>query len=39
MADKFTWIPVYREIAQRLLDWQDRQGDLIAFLSSFGRKG
>lgn len=32
MENKFTWIPVYREIAQRLLEWQDRQTDLIAFL-------
>ena len=39
MADKFTWIPVYREIAQRLLDWQDRQGDLIAFLEQLRSQG
>lgn len=39
MADKFTWIPVYREIAQRLLDWQDRQGDLIEFLEQLRSQG
>jgi len=39
MADKFTWIPVYREIAQRLLDWQDRQGELIAFLEQLRSQG
>ena len=39
MADKFTWIPVYREIAQRLLDWEGRQGDLIAFLEQLRSQG
>jgi 5-methylcytosine-specific restriction protein B len=39
MADKFTWIPVYREIAERLVGWQDRQGDLIAFLEQLRSQG
>lgn len=39
MADKFTWIPVYREIAERLLDWEGRQGDLIAFLEQLRSQG
>ncbi len=39
MANNFTWIPAYREIAQRLLDWQDRQGELIAFLEQLRAQG
>jgi len=38
-VNKFTWIPVYREIAQRLLDWQDRQGKLISFLEQLRMRG
>jgi 5-methylcytosine-specific restriction protein B len=39
MEDKFTWIPVYHGIAQRLLDWQDRQKELIAFLEQLRSQG
>ncbi|MXP66122.1 AAA family ATPase [Roseomonas sp. M0104] len=28
----FTWIPFYEDLAHRLLDWEDRQPDLVAFL-------
>jgi 5-methylcytosine-specific restriction protein B len=39
MANKFSWIPVYREIAQRLLDWESRQPELIAFLEQLRSQG
>lgn len=28
----FSWIAFYEDLARRLLDWEDRQGELIAFL-------
>jgi 5-methylcytosine-specific restriction enzyme B len=39
METKFTWIPFYREIAQRLLDWERRQTELIAFLERLRSQG
>ncbi len=30
---EFTWIPLYMEIADNLLEWEDRQGELIDFLA------
>lgn len=32
MEGAFTWIPLYTEAAGLLLDWEDRQADLIACL-------
>ena len=32
MIEQFTWIPIYQELANELAKWQDRQGELIAFL-------
>src|SRR5687768_15477744 len=32
MANQFTWIPIYQELADKLATWQDRQGELITFL-------
>lgn len=34
MANQFTWIPIYQELAIELAKWQDRQGKLIAFLEN-----
>jgi 5-methylcytosine-specific restriction enzyme B len=39
IAHQFTWIPAYREIAHRLLDWENRQGKLIAFLELLRSQG
>jgi 5-methylcytosine-specific restriction protein B len=38
-AGKFSWIPIYHEIAQRLLEWEDRQEELIAFLEQLRSQG
>lgn len=32
MTEKFTWIPIYQELADELSKWKNRQGELIAFL-------
>ena len=34
MPTQFTWIPLYQELAKELVKWEDRQGDLIAFLEA-----
>lgn len=26
---QFTWVPLYTELARLLLDWEDRQAELI----------
>ncbi len=39
MADRFTWVPIYREIANQLLGWQERQRKLIAFLEQLRGQG
>lgn len=39
MAERFTWVPIYQEVAHRLLEWQGRQGDLIAFLEQLREQG
>jgi len=36
---EFTWIPYYRELAQRLLSYRSRQVELISFLESLRGKG
>ena len=35
----FTWIPFYKELADRLLAYRDRQGDLIAILKELKEQG
>ena len=35
----FTWIPFYEEFAGKLLDYRNRQGELIEFLESLKEKG
>jgi len=39
MKDPFTWIPLYTEIADRLLEWENRQTELISFLEDLRSKG
>ena len=39
MVSQFTWIPIYTELAGELLNWQDKQTDLIGFLKSLDEKG
>ena len=34
MAEQFTWIEIYQELAETLSGWEDRQGELIAYLES-----
>ena len=29
MAERFTWVPIYKEVARSLLEWQERQGSLL----------
>ena len=35
----FDWIPFYQEFADKLLDWRDRQGELLAFLEELRATG
>jgi hypothetical protein len=35
----FTWIPFYRELAEKLLAYRDRQGELIAILKELKDQG
>src|SRR5512138_59751 len=39
MAESFSWIPIYQELADKLADWQDRQSELIAFLEGLRTEG
>lgn len=39
MAESFSWIPIYQELADKLADWKDRQGELIAFLEGLRTEG
>ncbi len=39
MAESFSWIPIYQELADKLADWHARQGELIAFLESLRTEG
>src|SRR5665213_267403 len=38
MAD-FTWKPLYRELAQKVLEFKDRQGELVALLKELEGNG
>ena len=38
MANTFTWVPLYRELADLLAKWEGRQSELIEFLENL-RKG
>jgi 5-methylcytosine-specific restriction protein B len=39
MAESFSWIPIYQELADKLADWHARQDELIAFLESLRTEG
>ena len=35
----FTWVPLYEELAHKLVDWESRQTELIQLLESIRDKG
>lgn len=39
MSESFSWIPLYRELAVRLAEWEDRQSELISFLEQLRADG
>jgi 5-methylcytosine-specific restriction protein B len=39
MAENFSWIPIYEEIARQILNWESRQAELIAFLEQLRKDG
>lgn len=39
MQSSFTWIPLYKELAGLLVDWEDRQAELIACLDKLRTDG
>lgn len=39
MRKNFSWIPLYQELAQKLIDWQSRQDELILFLEGLRGEG
>ncbi len=39
MAESFSWIPIYQELADKLADWHNRQAELIAFLEGLRTEG
>ncbi|MFO0964037.1 MAG: AAA family ATPase [Gemmataceae bacterium] len=39
MPERFTWVPLYHELAERLANWEKRQGELIAFLEKLKNDG
>src|SRR5258706_5458517 len=39
MAESFSWIPIYQELADKLADWHARQGELIALLEGLRTEG
>lgn len=38
MANNFTWIQFYKELADTLVDWEDRQKELIGFIEELRSK-
>src|SRR5574342_508077 len=39
MVDQFTWIPIYQELAKKLIDWEQKQTQLISFLEKLRTEG
>ncbi len=39
MTNQFTWVDIYQELATTLLDWENRQSELIAFLNNLYTEG
>ena len=38
-GSSFTWVPLYRELAYRLAEWENRQTELIDLLESLRKAG
>ena len=39
MAENFSWIPIYQEIANELINWENKQSELINFLEDLRSRG
>jgi 5-methylcytosine-specific restriction protein B len=39
VTKNFTWIPIYEELAKKLVHWQDKQAELISFLEDLRAQG
>src|SRR5712691_3599197 len=39
MPTQFSWIPFYEQVADKLVGWENRQGELIAFLKRVSEQG
>lgn len=39
MTEQFSWIDIYQELATTLINWQNKQTELIAFLEELRSKG
>ncbi|HJR80555.1 MAG TPA: AAA family ATPase [Anaerolineales bacterium] len=39
VIEEFTWIPIYQELADTLVGWEDRQPELISFLEDLRAQG
>lgn len=39
MGSLFTWIPIYEELASELSNWEDKQAELIHFLTELSERG
>jgi 5-methylcytosine-specific restriction protein B len=39
VSKNFTWVPLYQELAQKLISWQGRQIELITFLEELRAEG
>lgn len=39
MAENFSWIPIYQEIANELINWENKQSELINFLEDLRTRG
>jgi hypothetical protein len=37
--ERFTWAPLYQELADLLCKWENRQGELIAMLEDLHKDG
>ena len=38
MENKFSWISFYEELADVLINWEDKQGELIEFIEELRKK-
>ena len=39
MAESFSWIPIYQDIANELINWENKQSELINFLEDLRSRG